>query len=214
MGRRVRLSEIPPPPAPRAQPKHDDDDTTLPADVIDDDRAFLESIADAVPRDTPPKQMAQDAPVDAVLEGRVRDDEAEAWREFEEMAAGKFVFHVSDTDEYIEGCVEDLDRRVVKELHNGVYSRQAELDVHGLTRDEAHDEIRDFIERHYRAGLRCVKIIHGRGLHSKDMNPVLKQSLKSWLSRGRMAKIVLAFTSAMPNDGGAGAIYVLLRRSR
>ena len=55
-------------------------------------------------------------------------------------------------------------------------------------------------------------IVHGRGLHSKDQIPVLKDALRSWLERGPVARAVLAFTTARPHDGGAGAVYVLLRR--
>ena len=64
-------------------------------------------------------------------------------------------------------------------------------------------------------GHRCVLIVHGRGHNSKDHTPVLKERLKSWLARGAAArKVVLAFTTARPCDGGAGALYVLLRRDR
>ena len=57
-------------------------------------------------------------------------------------------------------------------------------------------------------------IVHGRGLNSKDQVPVLKERLKIWLARGRAAHVVLAFATARPCDGGAGALYVLLRRDR
>jgi DNA-nicking Smr family endonuclease len=57
-----------------------------------------------------------------------------------------------------------------------------------------------------------VLIIHGRGRRSKDQIPVLKERLKVWLSRGRVGRGVLAFCTARPADGGAGALYVLLRK--
>jgi DNA-nicking Smr family endonuclease len=57
-----------------------------------------------------------------------------------------------------------------------------------------------------------VLVVHGRGLHSKDQIPILKESVQAWLSQGRLAKGVLAFSSARPADGGVGAVYVLLRR--
>ena len=63
-----------------------------------------------------------------------------------------------------------------------------------------------------RAGHRCVLLVHGRGLHSKDNIPILKQAVRSWLERGQIARAVLAFASARPCDGGVGAVYVLLRR--
>ena len=59
-----------------------------------------------------------------------------------------------------------------------------------------------------------ILVVHGRGLNSKDQVPVLKDRMKSWLARGRMGRHVLAFTSARAVDGGAGALYVLLRRDR
>ena len=63
-----------------------------------------------------------------------------------------------------------------------------------------------------RSGKRCVLIVHGRGLNSPDQIPVLKESLRVWLGQKRTGKTVLAFATARPQDGGAGAVYVLLRR--
>ena len=60
---------------------------------------------------------------------------------------------------------------------------------------------------------RCVLLVHGRGTHSKDHLPVLKEALRTWLSTNRFGRHVLAFATAQPADGGAGAIYVLLRRA-
>jgi DNA-nicking Smr family endonuclease len=62
-------------------------------------------------------------------------------------------------------------------------------------------------------GKRCVLVVHGRGLHSKDQLPVLKDALRNWLASARFGRHVLAFASARQVDGGAGAIYVLLRRA-
>ena len=55
-------------------------------------------------------------------------------------------------------------------------------------------------------------VVHGRGLHSKDQVPVLKESLKRWMRTDRFARHVLAFSTARPHDGGAGAVYVLLKK--
>jgi DNA-nicking Smr family endonuclease len=79
---------------------------------------------------------------------------------------------------------------------------------------QAKGAVDAFLEASVRAGHRCVLIVHGRGLNSKDQVPVLKERLKSWLARGSAARRVLAFTTARPCDGGAGALYVLLRRDR
>src|SRR2546429_5977710 len=81
-----------------------------------------------------------------------------------------------------------------------------------MTAEAARAAVDRFLPDAVRAGLRCVLIVHGRGLNSKDQTPVLKERLKSWLARGRPARVVLAFTTARPCDGGAGALYVLLPR--
>ena len=105
-----------------------------------------------------------------------------------------------------------MDRRLLKRLRAGEYALQGHLDLHGLDRGEAKQKVVKFVEECRRAGQRCILIVHGRGLHSPDQIPVLKQRVQVWLSYGRLAKYVLAFCSARPEDGGAGAVYVLLRR--
>ncbi len=89
---------------------------------------------------------------------------------------------------------------------------QGVIDLHGLTRQEARELLPRFISRSRAQRRRCVLIVHGRGLNSKDQIPVLKESLKVWLSRGTLSRSVLAFCTARPNDGGAGAVYALLRK--
>ena len=81
-----------------------------------------------------------------------------------------------------------------------------------MTRDGAKRTVELFLRGSRHAGKRCVLVVHGRGLHSMDQLPVLKDALKTWLSTARFARHVLAFATARPVDGGAGAIYVLLRR--
>jgi DNA-nicking Smr family endonuclease len=83
-----------------------------------------------------------------------------------------------------------------------------------MTAEEARVAVDRFLSGAHRAGQRCVLIVHGRGLNSKDQIPVLKHRLTTWLVRGAWARLVLAFTSARACDGGAGALYVLLRRDR
>src|SRR5262249_61119461 len=91
---------------------------------------------------------------------------------------------------------------------------QVQLDAHGMVSDEARAGVEAFLTEAYQHGKRCVLIVHGRGRNSKDQIPVLKSRLTTWLARGQWARLILAFTSARPYDGGAGALYVLLRRDR
>jgi len=99
---------------------------------------------------------------------------------------------------------------VMRKLRRGQYRSEAELDLHRLTAVQAHQALTSFILHCQRRHLRCVRIIHGKGLGSKDQRPVLKGRVNQWL---RQWDDVLAFCSARPCDGGSGATYVLLRKS-
>lgn len=141
-------------------------------------------------------------------------EEAEALAALSDLVTGATSFDVTDTREYVEGAVVGLDPRLVRRLRRGDFAWQAHLDLHGQTAAEARVSVDRFVLQAFRDGRRCVLIVHGRGLNSKDQTPVLKEGLKSWLARGALGKVVLAFASARPSDGGAGALYVLLRRDR
>lgn len=95
-----------------------------------------------------------------------------------------------------------------RRLRRGAYRVEAELDLHGLRADEAKLAIVRFLADSQHRGARCVRIIHGKGLRSKGAGPVLKQRVDGWL---RQRQDVLAFVSARREDGGTGAVYVLLR---
>ncbi len=142
----------------------------------------------------------------------VRTDEAEAIAQLADLVAGRIEFDFSAHDEHIEGIAQGLDKRLVKRLRQGHFAVQAHLDLHGKTRVEARELVEQFILASRQRGLRCVLIIHGRGLNSYEQIPVLKENLKVWLAKGRIARSVLAFCSARPTDGGVGAVYVLLRK--
>jgi DNA-nicking Smr family endonuclease len=139
-------------------------------------------------------------------------DDAEAYAQLADLVDGAGPFDIADTDEYIEGLAPGIDKRLLRKLRKGDYALQGHLDLHGHTSDEARAEVERFIAAALAAGKRCVLIVHGRGLNSKEGIPVLKERLKVWLTRGRIARSVLAFATARPADGGAGAVYVLLRR--
>jgi DNA-nicking Smr family endonuclease len=97
---------------------------------------------------------------------------------------------------------------VVRKLRRGVWVLQGEIDLHGLRRDEARERVAVFLHDAARAGLRCVRVVHGKGHGSPGREPVLKAKVKSWLVQ---RSEVLAFTHARPADGGHGALIVLLR---
>jgi len=102
----------------------------------------------------------------------------------------------------------EVGRRVFRRLRRGRYVIQREIDLHGMTGDEAREALRAFIGGCIADRLRCVRIVHGKGLGSGAAGPVLKSGVNRWLRRWNE---VLAFCSAPPCDGGTGAVYVLLR---
>ena len=97
---------------------------------------------------------------------------------------------------------------VLRKLRRGGYAIQAEMDLHGMTSNEARVALREFMAECLALDLRCVRIVHGKGLRSGDRGPVLKTSVNRWL---RQWNEVLAFCSAPRRDGGTGAVYVLVR---
>lgn len=139
-------------------------------------------------------------------------DEQEALTHLSDLVSGNAELDITFTDEYIEGAVYGFSRKLMRRLKRGQFPIQDHVDLHGLTKQAAEIRVRDFLLQSSRRGLRCVLIVHGRGLNSENHMPVLKERLPLWLNRGPVKKIVLAFSTARPYDGGAGAIYVLLKR--
>ena len=101
-----------------------------------------------------------------------------------------------------------VDRREIRKLKRGAYVVGDRRDLHGMTAAEACASVRRFIENSRHRRHRCVCIVHGRGLHSEGNASVLKARVRECL---RLQSSVLAFADAPPSDGGAGAVYVLLR---
>jgi len=99
-------------------------------------------------------------------------------------------------------------RDTLRKLRRGHWVVQAELDLHGMNRDEAHDSVAEFLRAAVQRGRRCVRIIHGKGHGSKNREPVLKAKLRNWLMP---RDEVLAFCQAPPHEGGGGALLVLLK---
>lgn len=99
---------------------------------------------------------------------------------------------------------------VAKKLRQGAWVIQAQLDLHGMRRDQARDNLGEFLRKCIRSGYRCVRIIHGKGLGSINKEPVLKNKVRNWLIQ---KDEVIAFSQATAADGGSGALIVLLRAS-
>ena len=113
-----------------------------------------------------------------------------------------------DTDAALSYRRKGIGPDVLTRLRRGQWSIQRQLDLHGLRRDEARDALALFIRQAEREGLRCVRVVHGKGNGSPGREPVLKDKVKRWLVQKDQ---VLAFTQASAADGGHGALLVLLR---
>jgi len=200
------------PPADRTPPLPRAESPPQPVAENDDD-LFLREMADVRPLAAEERARIPDPPDPAPLRQATSPD-AEVLAELSELVTGQGQFDVTDTTEYVEGRVIGLDPRLVRQLRAGAFAYQNHLDLHGMRIEEARSAVARFLERAYRKGDRCVLLVHGRGLNSNGKLPVLKKWLVDWLSRGPGARMVLAFTSTRPCDGGAGALYVLLRRRR
>ncbi len=99
---------------------------------------------------------------------------------------------------------------VIRKLRRGQYTVQAELDLHGLTAANAKIQLVRFLHSCKSRGVRCIRIIHGKGLGSPGRLPVLKPKVAYWLAQ---RDEVMAYVSARAVDGGTGAVYVLLKLS-
>jgi DNA-nicking Smr family endonuclease len=115
-----------------------------------------------------------------------------------------------DTDEALSFRRPGVGPEVVRRLRRGDWVIQSQIDLHGLRRDEAREQLASFLREAVKQGLRCVRVVHGKGNGSPGREPVLKAKVKTWLVQKNE---VIAFTQARASDGGAGALLVLLRPS-
>ena len=106
-----------------------------------------------------------------------------------------------------------IDRASAERLKRGLHQIEGRLDLHGMTQAEAHRAIAGFIHQSRDAGRRCVLVITGRGFGPTGPG-ILKLAVPRWLEEAGLRRHILAVAPAQPRDGGAGALYLLLRRHR
>lgn len=177
----------------------------------DDAELFRRSVMDVKPlsqkareRVTPAKQAPPSTPP--------YDEEAEALAKLAALVDGQEPMTWEHTDEHSEWIADDADPGILKRLCDGEFAWQAHLDQHGMTRDQARDALVRFLAGARVQHMRCVLVVHGRGQHSEDSIPVLKPLVQRWLRRAPLKEWVFAYCTARQVDGGAGAMYVLLRK--
>jgi DNA-nicking Smr family endonuclease len=116
-----------------------------------------------------------------------------------------------ETDEHLSFRRPGVGTDVIHKLRRGKWTIQRQIDLHGLRSDEARETLGEFIRNAHRQGMRCVRVVTGKGLGSPGKAPVLKEKVHRWLVQKTE---VVAFVQAPPAQGGAGALVVLLQPVR
>ena len=171
-------------------------------------RIFQDATVNAVALAASPRTSIQ-KPLPLPLAKMRAVDEALALAE--SLSDGFTVEHLLDTDTDLSYKAAGIGQDVLHKLRKGEWAIQAQIDLHGSRSDEARIGLTTFINDCESQGLRCVRVIHGKGLGSIDKQPVLMGKVRSWLIQ---KNAVIAYVAAKPAQGGAGALLVLLRARR
>ena len=168
---------------------------------------FALTVGPVVPlKPTQRATVARPRPAPEPLQSRL--DEAAVLREA--LSDDFDVESLLDTDDALSYRRIGVGAEVVRKLRRGGWTIQAQVDLHGLRRDEARERLGGFLREAGRHGLRCVRVVHGKGNGSPGRQAVLKSKVQSWLVQKAE---VLAYVQARASEGGAGALVVLLDAS-
>jgi len=194
--------------AQRLKSEHADHERVRAARERRERELFAATVGAVVPlRKVAPVVPARPRP-EAIAHQRQRDEAAVL---SESISDAFDVESLLETDDALSFRRRGVGPDVVRKLRRGVWVTQAELDLHGLRRDAARERLGAFLRDAVGAGLRCVRVIHGKGHGSPGRAPVLKARVGSWLAQKNE---VIAFTQARACDGGNGALMVLLDAAR
>lgn len=144
--------------------------------------------------------------------GPVRDLDDDARSRMSSLVIEGIRFETTDDGDRIEGRRLDVDPRELRRLRRALYSIDGKLDLHGLRLEDARAAVEAFVRKRQVDGDRVVAIVHGKGSHSPRGYAVLRGEIAAWLSQGRVARHVAAFSTAPDADGGTGVLFVLLAR--
>lgn len=175
--------------------------------TAEDDEHLLTEAMEGV-RTIPPGEKRIRARKEAYIASHPRESEEE--KLLQEVLADHSVINVTNLPEYMEGYVEGINPLIMEKLRNGEFSVQEVIDLHGLSIESARETFEYFLSDAVKKGLKCVKVIHGRGLKSRR-TPIIKDYVKTWIVRAMHRKWVTAFSNATMAEGGPGATCILLR---
>ena len=166
---------------------------------------FLQAAGKVQPLAVPAKAALKTEKPQPIPIQRQRDEEAA----LQETISDEFdASTLLETDEHLSYRRPGIGPDVTRKLRRGDWAIQRQLDLHGLRTEDAREALGQFIREAQLHGIRCVRVVHGKGLGSPGKTPVLKGRVQGWLAQ---KKEVLAFVQARPAEGGAGALVVLLQ---
>jgi DNA-nicking Smr family endonuclease len=200
-----------PPPAPRTAPDEPEDEALLMHRLFAGVRPLDRSRGSRLPRQT----VERSATVERQAKRGREAAQAEADEVHEHLRSlveGRARFEVADDGRRVEGRRVDLPMDAVRRLRRGLVPVDARMDLHGMGAAEAKAQLELFLRTMRARGERCLLVIHGKGRHSPRGQSVLRGEIAAWLSQGASSEHVAAFVTATGDDGGEGAVYVLLRR--
>jgi DNA-nicking Smr family endonuclease len=166
--------------------------------------AFREAVADVQPLHTNRANPDRPAPAPVAASRQQETEQARL-----DLASGAADPVPEETGEEVFWCRGGLQRKVQRRLRTGQIPVEAAIDLHGMRVEEARAALGTFLHNALGRGARCVRVVHGKGLRSPGGEGVLRHKVQRWLSR---REEVLGFASCPPNDGGTGAVYVLLKK--
>jgi DNA-nicking Smr family endonuclease len=169
------------------------------------DADFRDAMADVAPLESNDRRVPR-PPLPPPVPVHSRRDEHAALNE--SLHGPLSIDDALDSGDELVYLRDGLSRQVLRRLRRGHWVVQDSLDLHGMNRITAAEAVAKFLRSSIARGVRCVRIVHGKGHGSKDREPVLKAKLRQWLPR---RDEVLGFCQAPAAHGGGGALLVLLR---
>lgn len=168
-------------------------------------QVFRQAVADVAPL----APSGRVAPATAAISPVARQHQIDEQKALAQSLSDEIdIERLLETDERLSFRREGVGPESLRKLRRGHWVTQAQLDLHGLRTDDARDAVASFLSQCARDGLRCVRVIHGKGLGSINRQPVLKEKVMRWLTQRQE---VIAFCQAPPFAGGSGALLVLLK---
>ena len=175
------------------------------AEIFCEAQLFRQAVADVAPLTPHGRVAAAQAEVNPIAR-QLHIDERNALAQ--SLSDEIDIERLLETDDRLSFRRTGVGPDALRNLRRGHWVTQAQLDLHGLRTDDARDAVAAFIAQCARDGLRCVRVIHGKGLGSRNRQPVLKEKVLRWMTQRQE---VIAFCEASPFAGGAGALLVLLK---